>query len=97
MTCSCSVPRLAQGPEDDGGTIEARKNVYYLDHVCSSSKSFSQKFNYSSKRGQVDPTLLARTRVEDGDDEQRDVATFLQIVTLISQLIVSSFPNYFIN
>ncbi|XP_035702813.1 pickpocket protein 28-like [Folsomia candida] len=73
--------RLAQGPEDEEETIEARKNVYYLDHVCSSSKSFSQKFNYSSKRGQVDPSLLARTRVEDGDDEQRDVARFLQIAS----------------
>jgi hypothetical protein len=71
---------LAQGPDHEEQTVEARKNAYYLDHVCSSSKSFSQKFNYSTKRGQVDRHILERTRVEDGDDEQRDVARFLQIV-----------------
>lgn len=39
-------------------------------------------FNYSEDRGQISPEILARFRVEAGDDEQRDVARFLQLVNL---------------
>jgi len=67
--------------------MEARKNVYYLNHVCSSSKSFSQKFNFSARRGNVDAEILKRIKLGDDDDEQRDVASFLQMVCNVYKLI----------
>ncbi|XP_035705890.1 pickpocket protein 28-like isoform X2 [Folsomia candida] len=57
---------------------EAQKNIYYMEHVCSSSKSFSQKFNYSSHRGEIAAELLDKVKLKDDEDEQRDVANFLR-------------------
>jgi hypothetical protein len=76
--------RAAQGEDTKWKTDQARKNLYYMDHVCSASKSFSQKFNYSMQRGAVDPTLLEQARIRDGDDEQSDVARFLRYVRFLN-------------
>jgi hypothetical protein len=67
-------------------TAEARRNVYYLDHVCSNSnKPFSKVFNYSSTQGTVDPAILQL--VSDGlkpeDEGVEDVAEFLRKVCKI--------------
>lgn len=51
-----------------------------MEHVCSSSKSFSQKFNYSSHRGEIAAELLDKVKLKDDEDEQRDVANFLRRV-----------------
>lgn len=61
-------------------TKEAQKNIFYMEHVCSASNSFSNKFNYSSGRGEITDELLDRVKIQDGDDEQRDVAAFLRKV-----------------
>lgn len=73
------------GPENDPQTVEAWKNVYYLDHVCSTSnKPFSATFNYTSTQGTVDPTILqlASNKITTGDKDVEDVAEFLQKVEL---------------
>ncbi|ODM96336.1 Pickpocket protein 28 [Orchesella cincta] len=68
----------AQQNNTDPETLDARKNVYYLDHVCKSSQSFSKRFNFSLNHGSVDPEILKMIQIGDGDDEQRDVVTFLR-------------------
>jgi len=78
----------AQGEETKLRTIQARKNLYYMDHVCSASKSFSQKFNFSVGRGAVDPEILEKSKIPDGDDEQSDVARFLRIVGYYTNVVV---------
>lgn len=72
----------AQQNDSNPDTLEARKNVFYLDHVCSSTKSFSKRLNFSLNRGTVGESVLqmAQGGIKDGDDEQSDVASFLQKV-----------------
>lgn len=71
---------LAQKNNSNPETLEARKNLFYVDHVCSSSKSFSKRFNYSLSRGTIGSDILGMVQIRDGDDEQSDVASFLKRV-----------------
>ncbi|ODN01494.1 Pickpocket protein 28 [Orchesella cincta] len=71
--------RIANGPDDDKEVQKARQDVYYLDHVCSvSNKPFSKMFNYSMKRGSVDPELLEKVHLKKEDEEVVDVRRFLR-------------------
>ncbi len=75
-------------------TVEQLKKVYYMDHICSSSKSFTKRFNYSLTRGAVDPefvkevVMLLSTRMNEteGSNETTggsdDVRDFLRAVSL---------------
>ncbi|CAL8109935.1 unnamed protein product [Orchesella dallaii] len=49
--------------------LSALKNLYFLDHICTTPKPFSKFFKYSSKVGSVDQSLLDLTKeVEDALD-----------------------------
>jgi len=73
-------------------TLDELLAVYYLDHICSSSKSFTKKFNYSLSRGMLDENFvkhianLIHFRVNDTDGsnetagKQDDVRNFLRSV-----------------
>ncbi|CAL8113040.1 unnamed protein product [Orchesella dallaii] len=71
--------RIAKGADKDEKVQKARQDVYYLDHVCSvSNKPFSKMFNYSMKRGTVDPELLTKVNLKKEDEEVVDVRRFLR-------------------
>lgn len=63
----------------NSSALSALSNLYFLDHVCSTSKSFSKSFKYSSNVGAVEQELLDLTKeleyALDGSVEQflRDV------------------------
>ena len=60
------------------------KNIFYLDHICSSTNRFSKVFNFSLDRGQVEiPNnidILDDDSPENAFGERSDVQEFLSEV-----------------
>lgn len=82
FACTLILLRIANSSDDYNPKVQAaRRNIHFLDHVCSvSNKPFSKLFNYSMKRGSVDPSLLAKPLLQSNDNGILDVQQFLQKV-----------------
>ncbi|CAL8117104.1 unnamed protein product [Orchesella dallaii] len=70
----------AQGFSGQERKSAALENLYYLNHVCSTSKSFTKVFNYSAERGKIDGTTLSKANrnKESYDGGKEDLWKFFQ-------------------
>lgn len=69
----------------------ALENLYYLNHVCSTSTSFTKVFNYSSDRGKIDRSILnnANRNGESYEGGKEDLWNFfLEAAPLCNDMIL---------
>lgn len=84
IVCLCFpfLDRTASSTDDNDENVQkARHDAYYLDHVCSvSNKPFSNLFNYTIRRGSVDPSIVQKINLTKEEEDVEDVLQFLQRV-----------------
>ena len=83
--------------------MEQLEDIYYMDHICSSSKSFTTKFNYSLTHGALDRdfvkeiTMLINERLNStgGNNNETtggrdDIKKFLRAVSIFAIFSLSN-------